>query len=172
MKKLAILLMAAAMLVGGMGNAQAIDFNVKGQWIMSFEYGQNGNFTGGNGRTGYNSDQDEFEAENSEDFMATGKGEYIVNGSMALFDLEEALPKIGEIESDGGITTIGGYITDRLGHMPECNEQIRVKDYIFTVTGTDGRRVNQLRVQYDPLEADSDEDESTVPADPHACPLR
>ncbi|HIX88674.1 MAG TPA: hemolysin family protein [Candidatus Akkermansia intestinavium] len=116
--------------------------------------------------------QDEFEAENSEDFMATGKGEYIVNGSMALFDLEEALPKIGEIESDGGITTIGGYITDRLGHMPECNEQIRVKDYIFTVTGTDGRRVNQLRVQYDPLEADSDEDESTVPADPHACPLR
>ena len=63
MKKLAILLMAAAMLVGGMGNAQAIDFNVKGQWIMSFEYGQNGNFTGGNGRTGYNSDQDEFEAE-------------------------------------------------------------------------------------------------------------
>lgn len=63
MKKIATLLMAAAMLVAGMGNAQAIDFKVKGQWIMSFEYGQNGNFTGGNGRTGYNTSEDEFEAE-------------------------------------------------------------------------------------------------------------
>ena len=63
MKKIATLLMAAAMLVAGMGNAQAIDFKAKGQWIMSFEYGQNGNFTGGNGRTGYNTGEDEFEAE-------------------------------------------------------------------------------------------------------------
>lgn len=63
MKKIATLLMAAAMLVAGMGNAQAIDFKVKGQWIMSFEYGKNGNFTGGNGQTGYNGKEDEFEAE-------------------------------------------------------------------------------------------------------------
>ncbi|HIX19503.1 MAG TPA: hemolysin family protein [Candidatus Akkermansia intestinigallinarum] len=115
--------------------------------------------------------QDEFEAENTEDFMPTGRGEYIVNGSMALFDLEEALPKIGEIESDGGITTIGGYITDRLGHMPECGEEVRVKNYIFTVTGTDGRRVNQVRVQYAPVSDDDSEDDTPATPAPGACPL-
>ncbi|MDR2055025.1 MAG: outer membrane homotrimeric porin [Desulfovibrio sp.] len=37
-------------------------FKAKGEWVMNFDYGQNGVFTGGNGRTGYGSGQDEFEA--------------------------------------------------------------------------------------------------------------
>ena len=71
--------------------------------------------------------------------------------SRALFDLEEELPGIGEIESDSGVSTIGGYITDQLGHLPEVNEQLRIKDYMVTVTGTDGRRVTQLKLVHDPL---------------------
>ncbi|MDR3357474.1 MAG: hypothetical protein LBN96_01160 [Desulfovibrio sp.] len=31
-----------------------LGFKAKGEWIVSFDYGQNGSFTGGNGRTGYN----------------------------------------------------------------------------------------------------------------------
>lgn len=94
--------------------------------------------------------QDEFEAEEARDFFPVGPNQYIASGSMALFDLEEALPSLGEIESDSGVSTIGGHITDCLGHMPELNEYIRIRDYIITVTGTDGRRVTQTRIELKP----------------------
>ena len=95
--------------------------------------------------------QDEFEAEEARDFFPVGPNQYIASGAMALFDLEEALPALGEIESDSGVSTIGGHITDCLGHMPELNEFIRIKDFIITVTGTDGRRVTQTRIELAPL---------------------
>lgn len=63
MKKIMTLAVAAAMLIGGLSTAHAIDFKAKGQWIVSADYGQNGNFTGGNGQTGYNGSEDEFEVE-------------------------------------------------------------------------------------------------------------
>ena len=91
--------------------------------------------------------QDEFEADEVREFFSIGPNQYIASGSMALFDLEEALPALGEIESDSGVSTIGGHITDCLGHMPAVNESIRIKDFIITVTGTDGRRVTQTRIE-------------------------
>ena len=54
MKKIATLLLAAGLVFGAATGASAIDFKAKGQWIMSFDYGQNGGFTGGNGMTGFN----------------------------------------------------------------------------------------------------------------------
>ena len=63
MKKLATLLIAAGLVFGATAPAaNAIDFKAKGEWVMSFDYGQNGGFTGGHGRTGYNGSEDEFEA--------------------------------------------------------------------------------------------------------------
>lgn len=63
MRKLATLLIAAGLVFGaGTTAANAIDFKAKGEWVMSFDYGQNGNFTGGHGQTGYNGSEDEFEA--------------------------------------------------------------------------------------------------------------
>jgi CBS domain containing-hemolysin-like protein len=99
--------------------------------------------------------QDEFEQEEPQDFITVGPDQYIANGAMALFDLEEALPALGEIESESGMSTIGGHITDCLGHLPELNEQIRIRNYVFTVTGTDGRRVTQTRIELCPAPAES-----------------
>lgn len=63
MKKLATLLIAAGLVFGVSTGASAIDFKAKGQWIMSFDYGENGNFSGGNGQTGYGrKNEDEFNA--------------------------------------------------------------------------------------------------------------
>ncbi|MDR1659256.1 MAG: outer membrane homotrimeric porin [Desulfovibrio sp.] len=63
MKKLATLLLAAGLVLGAATGASAIDFKVKGEWLVTFDFGQNGNFTGGNGRTGSGfGDGDEFEA--------------------------------------------------------------------------------------------------------------
>lgn len=62
MKKIATLLLAAGLVFGAATGASAIDFKAKGQWIMSFDYGQNGGFTGGNSLTGFNRNEDDFEA--------------------------------------------------------------------------------------------------------------
>ena len=62
MKKIATLLLAAGLVFGAATGVSAIDFKAKGQWIMSFDYGQNHAFTGGNGRTGNGNGEDEFEA--------------------------------------------------------------------------------------------------------------
>ncbi|MBD5642068.1 MAG: hypothetical protein HDQ91_06580, partial [Desulfovibrio sp.] len=66
MKKLATLLLAAGLVFGVTTGANAIDFKAKGQWIMSFDYGQNGAFVGKYNNktpTGWGlSNQDDFEA--------------------------------------------------------------------------------------------------------------
>lgn len=63
MKKIATLLLAAGLLFSAAGMAQAIDIKIRGQWIMAFDYGEHGAFTGGNGMTGYKKgNEDNFEA--------------------------------------------------------------------------------------------------------------
>ena len=64
MKKLMTLALAAAMMLGAATGASAIDFKAKGQWIMSFDYGQHGDFRSNqDGRPGFGKkSEDEFEA--------------------------------------------------------------------------------------------------------------
>ena len=56
-----------------------------------------------------------------------------------LSDVEEAL----ELES-GEVTTIGGYITQKLGRFPEVGETMEINGWEAKVTSTDGRRVGQI----------------------------
>ena len=37
-----------------------------------------------------------------------------------------------------------GYVTHLLGHLPKQGEQVRIGDYMVTVTQADSRRVRQL----------------------------
>ncbi len=104
--------------------------------------------------------RDEFEEASARDFFTVAPGQHIASGALALFDLEEYLPELGDLESENGISTLGGYITDLIGHMPEPGEQVRVKDYLATVSGSDGRRVTQVRLDLNPREdSHSEEDE-------------
>lgn len=65
MKKLATLLLAAGLVFGAATGASAIDFKAKGQWLMSFDYGQDMIKKGRNGKnvTGYNNKSDSFDAQ-------------------------------------------------------------------------------------------------------------
>ena len=38
-------------------------------------------------------------------------------------------------------------MTHLLGHLPELNEQVRIENYLVTITKTDGRRVEELHFQ-------------------------
>ena len=65
MKKIATLILAAGLVFGAASGASAIDFKAKGQWIMSFDMGQHGNFVGkmnGHRTPGFTKGQDDFEA--------------------------------------------------------------------------------------------------------------
>lgn len=86
--------------------------------------------------------QDEFDQEEMQEFVKTGKDTYAVNGSVTLFDLADYLP---EMDLDcPGVTTLGGYVISRLGYIPEEGEELKIGNYRAVVTGSDGRRITQV----------------------------
>jgi CBS domain containing-hemolysin-like protein len=90
--------------------------------------------------------QDEFDQEEDE-YRKVGEGEFVLEGGLALHDLEDLLGL--KIES-AEVSTIGGYLTHRLGHLPRKGELVAVDGYDFTVSQTDGRRVVSVHAKRRP----------------------
>src|SRR5947199_3128798 len=84
--------------------------------------------------------QDEFDFE-KEEFRKINANEFTVDGALGLYELNE-LAKL-ELES-ADVSTVGGYVTHLLGHLPKQGEQVKIDNYLVTVSQSDGRRVNQL----------------------------
>src|SRR5213596_922335 len=84
--------------------------------------------------------QDEFDFE-KEEFREINANEFSVDGALGLYELND-LAKF-DLES-ADVSTIGGYVTHLLGHLPKQGEQVKIDNYLVTVSQTDGRRVNQL----------------------------
>jgi CBS domain containing-hemolysin-like protein len=84
--------------------------------------------------------QDEFDIEKVE-FRRINDNEFTVDGALGLYELNDLAGL--EVES-ADVSTIGGYVTHLLGHMPKQGEQVRIGDYLVTVTQADARRVHQL----------------------------
>lgn len=99
--------------------------------------------------------EDEFDLPESEDFTQTGPDEYLVDGLMAIHDLEEELNV--EIDTDE-VSTLGGLITNELGRIPLPDEVITMDQYGLEVTvkEVDERRVLAASVKKIPVEADED----------------
>lgn len=85
--------------------------------------------------------QDEFDAEKPE-YSRVNENEFFVDGTLGLYELNDLAGL--ELESSD-VSTIGGYVTHLLGHLPKQGEQVRIEDYEVTITQTDGRRVVQLQ---------------------------
>ena len=85
--------------------------------------------------------QDEFDNERSA-FTRLNETEFVVEGSISLNELSDHVPTLA---LDGGeVTTVGGYITKLLGHLPEPGEAVEIEGYEAKVTSSDGRRVGQV----------------------------
>jgi CBS domain containing-hemolysin-like protein len=84
--------------------------------------------------------QDEFDFE-KEEFRKIGANEFSVDGALGLYELND-LAKL-ELES-ADVSTIGGYVTHLLGHLPKTGEQVKIDNYLVTVSQADSRRVKQL----------------------------
>jgi CBS domain containing-hemolysin-like protein len=84
--------------------------------------------------------QDEFDFE-KEEFRKINANEFTVDGALGLYELND-LAKLSLESAD--VSTIGGYVTHLLGHLPKQGEQVKIDGYLVTVSQTDGRRVGQL----------------------------
>jgi CBS domain containing-hemolysin-like protein len=84
--------------------------------------------------------QDEFDTEKAE-FRKINDREFVVDGGLGLYELRD----LADIEVENAdVSTVGGYVTHLLGHLPKTGEQVPIEDYVVTVSQTDGRRVGQL----------------------------
>jgi CBS domain containing-hemolysin-like protein len=84
--------------------------------------------------------QDEFDADLQE-HKKISDDEFIIEGALGLYEVNDLMGL--ELESSD-VSTIGGYVTQLLGHLPRPGEQVRIDGYVVTVTKADGRRVDQL----------------------------
>ncbi len=98
--------------------------------------------------------QDEFDHETSE-LRRVSDDEFVVEGTLNLYELAEQTGI--ELESDE-VTTVGGYVTHLLGHLPKVGEKVTIEDYEVTTTKADPRRVQQLNFKRTGKKSESAED--------------
>ncbi len=131
MHKLSLLLLAAGLAagisLGTASSASAIDFNVKGQWIASFDYGQNGSFTGGNGRTGYNNREDTFSARQRQRIQVDAKASETLSGTL-FFEIGDVV--WGQANTGGALGADGRIIEIKNAYLdwtvPDTNIKVRM----------------------------------------------
>ncbi len=99
--------------------------------------------------------QDEFDHEISE-FRRINDNEFTVEGTYNLYELADQTGI--DLKSDE-VSTIGGYVTHLLGHLPKVGEKVIIEDYEVTTTKADLRRV--LQVQFTRLSSIADEKDAT-----------
>ena len=94
--------------------------------------------------------QDEFDTPLRENgFDRVSADEFEVDGKMPLYELAEH----SDIELDSEeVSTIGGYITSEVGHLPGVGETAEVSGYEVTVTSMDGRRILRLHFKRQSLQ--------------------
>ena len=84
--------------------------------------------------------QDEFDTE-KEEFREINENEFSVDGAVGLYELQDMA---GLTLESTDVSTIGGYVTHLLGHLPKQGEQVQIENYLVTISETDGRRVGKL----------------------------
>jgi len=91
--------------------------------------------------------QDEFDQEKKKEFVRLSEDEFVVQGQLNLYELQE----LADLPLENAeVSTIGGYVIQLLGHLPKQGEQVQIEDYLVTISQTDGRRILQLNFKKQP----------------------
>ncbi len=88
--------------------------------------------------------QDEYDFDEQEELIPLAEDSYSVDARMSLVDLNEQLET--QIESENA-DTIGGFIFDHLGTVPEQGHQFSYQGFTFTILEADERRIHRIRMQ-------------------------
>ena len=74
------------------------------------------------------------------EFKRLNEVEFNVKGGLGLYELRDLA---GLDLEHADVSTVGGYITSQLGHLPKQGEQLTIGNYLVTITEADGRRVQK-----------------------------
>ncbi len=97
---------------------------------------------------------DEYDAEESF-YVRQPDGSIIFEGKTLLNDFHKVI-EIDEVEFEkvkGEAETLAGLILEIKGEIPDKNEQIRFKNYLFTVVSVDSRRIRKVKFENKPFKA-------------------
>ena len=88
--------------------------------------------------------QDEYDFDEQEEFIVLAKNIYSIDARMGLIDLSAQLET--QLESESA-DTIGGFIFDHLGRVPEQGNQFSHQGLSFTILEADERRIHRIQIQ-------------------------
>lgn len=80
--------------------------------------------------------------------VGLGEGRWRVSGSLHVDDVLELLGLPDDaLPTEPGYHTLGGFMADHLGHVPQLNDEVRWAGYAFRVVDMDGLRVDRVRIE-------------------------
>ncbi|HCL31879.1 MAG TPA: hypothetical protein DIC52_26070 [Candidatus Latescibacteria bacterium] len=91
--------------------------------------------------------QDEYDAEEALYHWQTADEVLVVNPRINIEELNDLLDS--DLPSDG-YDTLGGFIYDHLGHVPETGQSIAVPDFEITILAVEGQRIQQVQMTRTP----------------------
>lgn len=104
--------------------------------------------------------RDEFDEEEKERIQEIGEQEYLVEGSLKLDDINDALGTSFDSED---YDSIGGLIIEKLDHLPEAGESAELDDgTTLQVMEMDKNRIDKVKMTLpDPVEEETEETEDS-----------
>jgi len=99
--------------------------------------------------------QDEFDVADQE-LHKISDDEFDVDGALGLYELESVR---GLAFEEAEVSTVGGFVTQILGHIPQTGEAVEIGEFLATVTQSDGRRVQRVHFKRLPEDQRSPRDE-------------
>ena len=91
----------------------------------------------------------------TKEFTQVAENEYIVLGSVTVNDVVEKFG-LRDIETDS--VTVGGWVIDLLGKIPDEGDEVTFANLQITVTKTEARRINELKIIVLPEDENDDKD--------------
>ena len=93
--------------------------------------------------------EDEYDAPKEEDIQDLGDGRLLLSGRALLEDLE----KYGIFLESDEVETIGGYLSQLAGHVPQVGESFTLEGRLFAVLEADIKQIKTVKVT--PVEAEA-----------------
>ncbi|MCH5148975.1 MAG: HlyC/CorC family transporter [Clostridiales bacterium] len=91
----------------------------------------------------------------TKEFTQVAENEYIVLGSVTVNDVVEKFG-LRDIETDS--VTVGGWVIDLLGKIPDEGDEVTFANLQITVTKTEARRINELKIIVLPEEEEGEKE--------------
>lgn len=87
--------------------------------------------------------EDEHDIDNDVPILQRNETTYVIK---ALAELDEFNERFGTEWSDEDFDTVGGYVVNQFGHLPERGEKVTIGQFEFVVIRADNRRVHLLEM--------------------------